>query len=647
MASTSNRALLANYLLGQQSSAMGKNYISNPSAFMNTVGTSVTGTATVSRNTTSPLTAISDFSISLPNNATDYVAFSTDTFDSSMSGKNCELRLDYTASSIGSNVVVQIVQGSNIVASSSALSTASTARTVSVNAPCGNLSSATTIRVANSTGNSGTSALKVANVTYGLATNLSQVSQAQLVGTIKVTGCSAPFERIAASFGDNTTALTGCSYATTGSIQAPTSSPSQLGVRLVNQPPGEYVFVYTGFYGWGNSSTALPQFRFSDGTNVSREVASTSAGGGAIAMRVSEFSGSISYSSGISDSTVRIQAISDGVGSAIWYGTTGSPGVIKVYRFPSTSELAYRPDQVAWKVDANIGGAVVGLGTGAVSSYSEITSGSLTLTQNAGSIATQIACASGTASSGTTCTAANESVGVVFNVPTAGDVLACASFTHNGQGSGGEVITTFQIMETTNTSSAIVQEGKTRLVSGGGPTTILKNPLRVCGTFTFASAGQKTLRLQYEQAGSINVSEILADQNPAIGQPDIHWEVYPITQSIPAPLLVGSVTSNSAGLERIERAYVADGSTCPATVCTITSQSNWLNSVIKNSTGNYTLNITSGVFSGIPSCVIQHSQNETSIEPGASATQVNFTTKNASGTVTDASRVMILCQGPR
>ena len=80
MASTSNRALLANYLLGQQSSAMGKNYISNPSAFMNTVGTSVTGTATVSRNTTSPLTAISDFSISLPNNATDYVAFSTDTF---------------------------------------------------------------------------------------------------------------------------------------------------------------------------------------------------------------------------------------------------------------------------------------------------------------------------------------------------------------------------------------------------------------------------------------------------------------------------------------------------------------------------------------------------------------------------------------
>ncbi|NDC95540.1 hypothetical protein EB077_09575, partial [bacterium] len=193
MASTSNRALLANYLLGQQSSAMGKNYISNPSAFMNTVGTSVSGSATIARNTTSPLTAISDFSISLPNNATDYVAFSTDTFDSSMSGKNCELRLDYTASSIGSNVVVQIVQGSNIVASSSALSTASTARTVSVNAPCGDLSTATTIRVANSTGNSGTSALKVANVTYGLATNLSQVSQAQFYGsyTYNATGsCS-------------------------------------------------------------------------------------------------------------------------------------------------------------------------------------------------------------------------------------------------------------------------------------------------------------------------------------------------------------------------------------------------------------------------------------------------------------------------
>lgn len=117
--------------------------------------------------------------------------------------------------------------------------------------------------------------------------------------------------------------------------------------------------------------------------------------------------------------------------------------------------------------------------------------------------------------------------------------------------------------------------------------------------------------------------------------------------SLLASYLAGSVTSSSTGLERVERAYVADGATCPATVCTITTQSNWLTNVIRNSTGSYTLNIVSGVFSGIPSCSIQHSQNETSIELTPGATSVNFMTKNASGAVTDASRIMILCQGPR
>lgn len=221
-------------------------------------------------------------------------------------------------------------------------------------------------------------------------------------------------------------------------------------------------------------------------------------------------------------------------------------------------QLAFQPHQVGWRVDANISGANPSLGVTSVSSYTEITDSALTLTQNSGSISAGIACSSTNASTvgATTCAAGSESIGVTFNAPAPGAVLACASFGHSiATSTGGTVNGAFQIVETPSNAQTILQEGKSKVSSAiatGGTTAIL--PHRLCGTFEFASAGQKTLRLMYEQlvSGTVSSVSIPADGIASVGQRDIRWEIMPITQSIPAPLLVGSVVSpGNNGVTRI------------------------------------------------------------------------------------------------
>lgn len=194
-----------------------------------------------------------------------------------------------------------------------------------------------------------------------------------------------------------------------------------------------------------------------------------------------------------------------------------------------------------WRVDANIAGANPDLGTASVSTYTGIVDGSLTLTNATGSgvLTAQIPCSSTNASSGTTCSVGTESVGVAFTIPADGcavsgacDVRACVSFSHAvSNGASGDASTAFQIVETPNNAQTISQEGKSRLNSRAllGTFSFI-HPLTVCGTFYFTTAGQKTLRLFYEQAigGTVASSVITGDALASTGQRDIHWEVYPI-----------------------------------------------------------------------------------------------------------------------
>lgn len=438
----------------------------------------------------------------------------------------------------------------------------------------------------------------------------------------------------------------------TGSASAPgTKIP---GVTFASLPPGVYV-VHVDASLKASGSTAQCAYALSDGTTAQKMNQSTDAaseqdrtsGGGSFRFE---------YSTAQSNVTFQLQAISASANSTCTVsansGGVGSPDFrMSVQRFPSAQEQAFRPDQVAWKVDANISGANPDLGASDQASYVPISNSGLTLTQNAGSIAAEIPCASGTASTGTTCSGVDEHVGVAFNAPTAGNVLACASFSHTLVNSAGTIIDAyFQIAETSNTAITILSEGKSRVGSSNSiASSTIVHPLRVCGTFSFASAGKKTLRLMYEQenTGTPSSNLILADAASTHGQRDIHWEVYPISQAIPAPLLVGSVTSNSSGLERVERASIANNGTC-----SITSQSGtWISSVSHPGTGQCVLNFTAGIWSAGASCVAtQRSSVSNGIcrlnSTSPSNSTINIVCLNSSFVAADYD-FDVICMGPR
>lgn len=449
----------------------------------------------------------------------------------------------------------------------------------------------------------------------GSDTRLSDVSQAQFMGAVKVTGCNVTYSRQSATYGDQTSNPTGCTATTSGKATW-TSGPS---ITFSSLDAGDYLIELDSSVGRVNTTNGDGCFfRFTDGTNNADAEGYVSAVAGATALNIPKVSGRISYTSTQSNVTFKLNMKGDSATPTCQaLALTGYPLSIRVYKFPSSTETGVRIDQLGWRVDANISGANPSLGTASVSTYTGIEDAGLTLTNNTGNavIAAQIPCSSTNAPTGTTCAAGNESVGVSFNVPNAGDVKACAYFGWYGQrggSSGDKINATFQLVETHSNAQTILQEGKSRAAAGTGqsPTnpdnpSNVTMPVRVCGNFTFASSGQKTIRLMYEQeAVTAQNSSILADASAANGQRDIHWEVYPINYLSGAmPIYKGMVTSKTSGRQRIESftfGGASNPSACTGSPCTVYTSSAPV-TVTRSGTGIYSAVFTEA-FGGVINC---------------------------------------------
>lgn len=205
----------------------------------------------------------------------------------------------------------------------------------------------------------------------------------------------------------------------------------------------------------------------------------------------------------------------------------------------SKPQNAVLTEAQGWFVAANIGGADVNLGTSTLSTFTEMTSASLDLVLQPKSASAKIACASGTASSGLNCGGINESIGVTVVPPHAGLFEACFAFTSYVNSAGASGLT-FQVVETTDTSSAVVAEGGERIsnetsggVNGGG------KPYRLCGIFNWGDISAKTVRLVREQTSGHSDNRIVADRDATAGQPDIFVTIRPLLQQYNRPILVG------------------------------------------------------------------------------------------------------------
>lgn len=323
------------------------------------------------------------------------------------------------------------------------------------------------------------------------------------------------------------------------------------------------------------------------------------------------------------------------------------------------SGVTFTPDVLNWKLDLNISGAHVDLGTSNQASYVAPNDGSLTMTVNSakGSASAGISCSATNDNSvgSTTCSAGNEELGFVANFPRAGLVEVCYSFSHFYATGTGTIQAAFQAIRTANGSQTIVEEGGSRTSSGSTGSSQVGSPQRyVCGTFQIPSAAKHTVRLMYEQtiAATITSNLILADASASIGQRDVKITARYIDQQTPAPLLVNSVISNSSGIETVNR--VNRITTCTADPCAISSQSGlWVSSITRHSTGNYSINFAAGYFSAAPTCVAQGyigTSNPVAITDGNVApttSSFRFTCARKDTEAVDDCAFGVICMGPR
>lgn len=322
------------------------------------------------------------------------------------------------------------------------------------------------------------------------------------------------------------------------------------------------------------------------------------------------------------------------------------------------SEQAFRPEQTGWYVAANISGANASLGVAAVTSYTEIIDASLTMTPQSGSAPVAVMCSTTNAAtapttSTSTCAAGSESLGANFNIPVAGTYKVCAQFAHYVDFDSGErALATFQMIETPLSAQTLTLEGGAKVSSGSTGLTIATatsgsnfNPLNVCGYFKWTSAGNKGVRLMFEQSvtGTPNASSVLADAGASNGQRDILITVEPVTPTAQAPILLGSITSSQVGALRQEIAQF--GST--GTISKETGD--WVNGNASVASAVYTITLNSGQFSSAPVCVTSSYGEATDVQANVESTstsQVKVRTFNQAGTAT-AAAFGLICVGPR
>lgn len=333
-----------------------------------------------------------------------------------------------------------------------------------------------------------------------------------------------------------------------------------------------------------------------------------------------------------------------------WANNDRVSGYFKVPCVGWQAQTIVMPDAQGWYVDASISGANPSLGTSSVTSYTGIENGSLTMTQNSGSAAVQIGCSSTNAPSGLTCSSGNESLSVAFTPPKSGTYRACVTANHYIDAPAGSinVVSTFQIVETATNAQTVLQEGKGKAMSGSVSISGDRREYRsvaTCGDFVLSAGAQRMLRLMYETeiSGTPDNHYIKADGDSVLGQPDVHWTVYPL-QNPASAILANSVSTGTTNGERVERATIASG------CASVTSSSGtWVSSVSKPGTGQCTVNILAGSFSSAPTCVctvnVERTCRMTAVPSTASFTVDIF--NGGSPPIASDSSINVICMGPR
>ena len=453
----------------------------------------------------------------------------------------------------------------------------------------------------------------------GPARNLSQVSQAQYLGSVYTPyTASCNWTNTSGSF-SSFSATSACPVATaSGSITAPATKIPGLIIPSIG--PGTIYLVASGEMlttasAGGQAGSA---WRFYDGTNGTEDIFPYNNTGGGTSQTVStgHLIGSLTYSTPQSNLSIQIQSkLIAGTSNIIHVDDQTTGFKIDVYYFPSTSQLAVnsnaQPGLTNWTtypmvITGSVSNPTVGTTTTNLATWRQV-GDSMELNYNL------VQTGAGSAGSGN----------YLFSLPS------------------GYSIDSTKVLTSNNNSTALgtctAYNGSTTIV---GVVQVADSTHLYC--MTGYSSTPTLIGSAYYQLSGSTVNYGFTARIPISG-----WTAP--TQM--APILVGSVTSTTSGAEHIERATVS--TRCTSTPCTIASQSGaWLTSISRSGAGSYTVNIASGEFSNTPSCTCS-AANTTGTNTVCAigvwntnnATTQDLTIVNLSGSGTDSS-FSIICMGP-
>lgn len=610
-----------------------KNYVKNPIGIANT-NYITTSSAAVALDPANKLDNVSSFTCNTSSD-TGYCEWTTHTIREPDTTGNCEVSTYYKGD--GTLYSLQFWDGTSEV--SQPLGNVTGWTRVAVNIPC---ASTMTARIRQTT--AGTSpAINVGKFHVGRATNVGSADLTTATQSCTATG----------TWVSNTTYT--CKYRQNGGWKeyditatvsggAPTATP--LSFTL---PTGD---VIDSSKLDGRSGTPLNGFPILDGT-------SSMLNDG-----IATFSGGVMYAT---TTTVKPQAFNaagtyssdTGVTESVPFTFGASDAVNVKFRVPIVGLAASNvvmPDAQGWFAAGEISGANPSLGVASVTSYTEITNASLTLTPQSGSAAMGVMCSSTNSAatpstSATTCSAGSESVGFNANFPRSGMYEICAEFAHQAEVDSGEGLrATFQVVQTATNAQTPLQETGSKVTSGvtgmtiaSGVSSTVNNPHTRCGFFNLSS-GTNGFRLMYEQivGGTPNTSTLLADASTSEGQRAIRWSAKPVSQQQQA-VLANSVSSANNNGTYYNSAQV--GSTG-----TVTKETgDWISGSCVVASAVATCTLVAGAFSTDPAChatIFGETTSYNAVVTSASTSTVvvrTFDTANAAAGAAFA----LTCSSPR
>lgn len=510
---------------------------------------------------------------------------------------------------------IQAYDGSNILASTTITSQASYART-SVNFIFPS-SGSVSLRLVSANANEPSIAIDDCYLGDADGYNISQISQANLIGSAYfATTANCTFTRTSTSLGAFSDA--DCPGPTVefnagpGVIQ--TTDANAPVVTVNNLSPGTYI---AHFIGQSEIQTSAQRnsLAISDGTTTSGQVSGPAfTSGGAF-----HVTGVFNYTTAGNKS---FELYGSSAANAIDIVLTTANQRLYFYleRFPTSSEIAYRADLVNRAGQIKITGAASCLWTTNSASYASFTA--------------DADCGAQTVIGSATAPGTKLAAGTFTSLP-AGKYLAIANGKFTATYAVSSTDCLFQLWDGTNSIANIGS------FSTSGTAVAFNST--IAGIVSYSSF-QPSISL--EVRGMLSSGGGTCDIRNPDSNNSLIIQLIPIDQNLPMPALVGSVTSNTTGQERIESAAVT--TSCTASPCTIASQSgSWLTSITRASTGTYTANIAAGMFASAPRCVLTATSSEHTItQSSVTTSSFAFNTTNSSGVAADTTFV-VMCMGPR